>query len=86
VPAFEQEHHLFEQPADERGLVVGTGDCDLVAAHEDLDWERPFYLAQELVAVAQEAQHQVVARHEDLDGRARGGLGKTRFRKSRVRR
>ena len=78
----EQQHQLLEQAADLLGLVAGDGD--LVAPDVDLDaGERRLDEAQQLVALAEEADHEVVAGNGDLDlgGRHEG----TRLRTSPTR-
>ena len=52
VALFEQHDELFEQAADAVGVGRLAGDGDLVAAHEDVDRERAFDNAQQLVALA----------------------------------
>ena len=62
----EQQHQLLEQVPDLVGLVAGDGD--LVAPHVDLDaGERGLDDAQQLVALAEEVGHEVVAGDGDLD-------------------
>ena len=62
----EQQHQLLEQVPHLVGLVAGDGD--LVAPHVDLDAaERGLDHAQQLVAVAEEVGHEVVAGDGDLD-------------------
>ena len=78
----EQQHQLLEQVPDLVGLVAGDGD--LVAPHVDLDAaERGLDDAQQLVALAEEVGHEVVAGDGDLDlsGRHEG----TRLRTSPTR-
>ena len=81
----EQEHELLEQAADRLG--VGAGDRDLVAAHVDGGvGEGVLDDAEQLVAVAEQARHQVVAGHDDVDrgvAHRRGGLT-TRRRPGRM--
>ncbi len=78
----EQQHELLEEVPDLVGLVAGDGD--LVAPDVDLDAaERRFDDAQQLVALAEEVGHEVVAGDGDLDlgGRHEG----TRLRTSPTR-
>ena len=67
----QQQHELLEQPADPLGVVAVDGD--LVAP--DVDRRRrgnaASISAQQLVALAEQAHHQVVAGDVDLDLRAR---------------
>ena len=56
VALFEEHDQLLEEAADAVGLVVVAGDRDLVAAHEDLDGERGFDEAQQLVALAEQTR------------------------------
>ena len=65
-PCCSSSDELLEEPADLLG--VGAGDRDLVAAHVDVGaGERPLDQAQQLVAVAEQARHQVVAGDDDVD-------------------
>ena len=67
VALLEQHHHLLEQAADPLGVGGVAGDGDLVAPDVDRDRERVLDEAQELVALTEQADHEVVARNEDLD-------------------
>src|SRR5713101_5004206 len=72
VPRFEQRHHLLEQVSDALGFDNIAADGDLVAPYVDRDGERILDETQELIALAEQADHQVVARYEELDlGRRR---------------
>ena len=72
VARLEQRHHLLEQPPDALGVGLVAADGDLVAAHVDVDRERVAHDAEQLVALTEQAHHQVVARDQDLDlGRRR---------------
>ena len=73
VTGLEQRDELAEEPADALDLDLVAGDGDLVAAHVDRDGERGFHQAEQLVALAEQADHEVVARDEDLD------LGRRRY-------
>ena len=66
VALLQQQHELLEQPADPLGVVARDGD--LVAPDVDLDVaEGRLDKAQQLVALAEQADHQVVAGNADLD-------------------
>ena len=72
VPGLEQRDELLEEATDAFGLDLVAGDGDLVAAHVDRDGERGLDQAEQLVALTEQADHEVVARYEDLDlGRRR---------------
>ena len=58
---------LLEQAADALGFGGVAGDGDLVAPHVDLDGEGVLDQSQELVALPEQAHHEVVARNENLD-------------------
>ncbi len=81
----QQQHELLEEPADDLGLFAL--DRDLVAPHVDLGArERALDLAEQLVALAEQTHHQVVAGDVDVNLRARqgmlsGGLGARRSRR-----
>ena len=71
-PGFEQRDHLLEEAGDTLGFDLVAADGDLVAPHVDRDGERVLDEAQQLVALAEQTHHEVVARDEDLDlGRRR---------------
>ncbi len=84
VALFEQQDHLLEEPRDAVGIGWVAGDGDLVAAHEDVDGERALHEAEQLVALAEQADHEVVARDEDLDrdGRVRRCQGARECRRA----
>ena len=96
-PGFEQRDHLLEEAADALRLGLVAADGDLVAAHVDRDGERVLDDAQQLVALTEQAHHEVVARYEDLDlgrrrcwhvgdERSRGSVGRRlRLRGDRLR-
>ena len=66
----EQQDQLLEEVADPVGLVAVDGD--LVAPHVDLDaLERGLDHTQQLVALAEEIDHEMVAGYGDLDLRGR---------------
>ena len=67
VPGLEQRDHLLEEATDPVGLDFVAPDGDLVAAHVDRDRERVLHEAQQFVALAEQAHHEVIARYEDLD-------------------
>ena len=75
----EQQHKLLEELAGPLGLVAL--DRDLVAADHDLGVgaEGGLDLAEELVALAEQPGHEVVAGDEDLDlSGSHGGVGDQR--------
>ncbi len=64
---FEQRDQLLEEATHPVGLGIVAADRDLVAADVDRDRERVLHEAQQFVALTEQAHHEVVARHEDLD-------------------
>ena len=70
---FEQDDQLLEQPADALRVRCVARDVDLVSANEDLHRKGSFDHPQQLVALAQQSHHEVVARDQDLDRGARIG-------------
>src|SRR5439155_17872027 len=58
---------LLEQLADLLRLPVRARDRDLVAADEDLGIKRGLHELEELVALAEEGDHGLAARNDDLD-------------------
>ena len=70
LPPLEQQDQLLEQLAHAVGLVALDGD--LVAPHVDLDpLECRLDHAQQLVALAEEIDHEMVAGYGNLDLRGR---------------
>ena len=68
----EQRDHLLEEATDPFGFDLVAANGDLVPAHVDRDGEGAFDEAQQLVALTEQPDHQVIARDEDLDlGRRR---------------
>ena len=66
VTLLQQQHELLEQAADPLGVVAVDGD--LVAAHVDHRvGEGALDEAQQLVALAEQRAHEVVAGNADLD-------------------
>src|SRR5262249_12870331 len=66
LPLLQQEHELFEQPGDLLGLVALDGD--LRAAHEDVGVGKgSLNEPEELIAVAEQASHEVVPWNADVD-------------------
>jgi len=70
VTELEQDDELLEQSPDAVGLDLVTGDRDLVAADVDRNRERVLDHAQQLIALAEQANHEMVARDKKFD---RGG-------------
>jgi hypothetical protein len=70
----EQQHQLFEQPTDALGVGARARHRDLVAADVDRHGKRGLDEAQQLVTLAEQLDHVVVARNEHLElgGRRRG--------------
>ena len=68
----QEDHELLEEATDPVGLDGLALDGDLVAPHVDLDaGESAFDEPQQLVALAEQARHQVIPGHADLHlGRA----------------
>src|SRR5262249_60271413 len=75
MAVLQQQDQFFEELAHLVGL--GAGDADLIAADVDVGaGERLLDLAQVRVATAEQARHQVIARHDDVDvGVAHDGDG-----------
>jgi hypothetical protein len=77
----EQRQELLEQQHAEGVVLRGAGEGDLVAAHVDVAGEHALDGAQDLVAAAQQGDHRLLGRDDDLaddavDVRRRdGGVG-----------
>jgi hypothetical protein len=67
LAALEQHHELLEQPADALGVVALARDRDLVPPHVDGDGEGGLDDLEELIALAQQVHHEVVAGNQDFE-------------------
>src|SRR4029450_1963082 len=67
VSLLHQRDQFLEHPPDALGFLVRAGDRDLVAADDDLGVERGFDQLEQLVSLAEEGNHGLVAWDEDLD-------------------
>jgi hypothetical protein len=65
-PRLEERDHLLEQAADAVGFGIVAPNRDLVPAHVNGHGERVLDEPQQLVALAEQPDHQMVAGNEDL--------------------
>ena len=66
VASLQELEELLEDAADALGLVGGPRDRDLVASNEDVCAEGAFDELQEGIALAEQGDHRLVTRDQDL--------------------
>ena len=65
MPRLQHEHEFFKEFGDGCDFAVGALNRDLVAPHMNPDWKRAVDEVQQFVALTEQIDHEVIARHED---------------------